>query len=89
MQTPRKIIRFVDTSVYDGPTTMEELRAQTMAMTVSKADQDRENLKAAQKCTYDRETILMMIAEGHKLKTIAQAVGASESLISRIKTGKR
>lgn len=81
--TPRRIIRYFDKSVWNGPKTMEELRAQTLKMAAPKGDSTRP------KTVYDRDQIFAMFAAGHTVKEIATKTGASVALISRIRSGKR
>lgn len=84
----RKIIKIVDLTPYRGPTTMEELRAQTFKMKVP--DPKVEHLKSIQRPkTFDRDLIVAMIEQGCSGKMISEATGASTSLISRIKSGER
>lgn len=82
MKKPITLIIIEDKSPYTGPKTMEELRAQTMRMTVRD-----DNLEPVHK--YDRAVIFQMLDAGCTLKTIAEATGASQSLLSRIKKGER
>lgn len=95
MEAPRKLIRIIDKSVYTGPTTLEELRGLRVSPEEVEARESRDTKRSnistvnANRCDYDREQIVALIAAGHTGDEIAAIVGCSTSLVSRIKNGKR
>jgi DNA-binding NarL/FixJ family response regulator len=84
----RKLIRIIDKSVWNGPTTMEELRALSKAMP-EPISEEQEAARLDRPQRVDRDVVLHLLAEGQTGASIAKLLDCSVSMVSRIKSGQR